>query len=184
MVMKNHEIKVALVLLGLLLTLGLLVGGQKIYRADMVEKPVVKQLLALPCVDEAVLCNDQGRNTINVHMQSVDNLKQAYNEIDQIMAAKFPRGNYGIVLDDQRNAALQNEWEQLELALYEAIASNQYVALEQHLNAVAARNGFTCQLQIDTQHLFVHLQRGEQFLYEIIERQPPDSIEAANGEKS
>jgi len=174
--MRNHEIKIALVLLALLVTLGLLVGGQKIYHARMIEKPVVTKLLALNYIDEAVLINTKGMNTIKVHIKQPGNLKQEYNEIDQVMAGKFAKWNYEIDISDQREPFLQNQFDKLELALYEAIAQNQYLELEQRFTEAAGKENFNYQLQIDQQRLYVQIRQGDKFLYEIIDRHNPDSI--------
>ena len=179
--MRNHEIKIALVLLALLVTLGLLVGGQKIYHERMIEKPVVTKLLALHYIDEAVLINTKGMNTIKVHIKQPGNLKQEYNEIDQVMAEEFAKRNYQIDIADQRDPFLQNELDKLELAFYEAIAQNRYIELEQRFAEAAGKEKFNYQLQIVQQRLNVKISRGDKFLYEIIDRPNPESISANNG---
>ncbi len=179
--MRNHDIKIILVLLALLVTLGLLLGGQKIYQARMIERPVVTRLLTLHYVDEAALVNSKGMNTLQVHIKQAGNLKQKYQEIDQIMADQYAKRNYEIDISDRRDPFLQKQLDKLELALYEAIAQNRYMELEQRFAAAAGKGDFEYQLQIDQQKLYVQISRGDKFLYEIIDRHNPDIVSVNNG---
>ncbi|NLV20547.1 MAG: hypothetical protein GXY49_00930 [Syntrophomonadaceae bacterium] len=174
--MKRNEIKIALILLALLLTLGVLLGGQKLYHANMVEKPIIKELHALSYVESAAISKTDGIYQIKVHIRQPGNLKNEYQEIDKIIAAKIKKRPYEIKIGDRRDAFLQNQLQKMELSLYEALAQNSYLDLEQRFADTAARDHFIYRLQIDQQRLYVQISRGDKFLYEIIERNDADKV--------
>lgn len=168
--MQKNEFKIGLVLLALLIVLGALVGGQKLYNTNMIEKPVLKELRALCYVENAKINKADNVYQIKVDISQPGNLKNEYNEIDKTVADHIKGHQYEIELVDKRDENLQNELESMELAIYEAIARDNFLVLEQRFADKAERDHFNYLLQIDEQNLYVRISRSDRFLYEIIER--------------
>ncbi|HWQ75179.1 MAG TPA: hypothetical protein VN441_07690 [Syntrophomonas sp.] len=173
----KKETKIAVVLLALLVTLGLLIGGQKLYNANLIEKPVIKQLTALDYIKNAAISKTDGVYKINVTFSKPGNLKEEYNQIDKIIAEKFKTREYEIVIVDTRDQFLRDELEKMELSIYQAVVRDDYVELEQRMGAAAVNDGFEYRLQIDRQNLYVQLRRDGKFLNEIIERNDTSGLQ-------
>ena len=168
--MRSNELKIGLVLLALLIVLGALVGGQKLYNTNLIEKPVLEELRALSYVETAKINTADNVYQIKVHIRQPGNLKNEYNEIDKIIADNIKGHQYEIELVDKRDENLQNELQSMELSIYEAIAQNNYLDLEQRFAEKAERDHFDYLLQIDEQKLYVQISQGDKYLYEIIDR--------------
>jgi hypothetical protein len=168
--MQKNEFKIGLVLLALLVVLGALTGGQKLYNAKLLEKPVLEELQTLRYVASARINKTDNVYQVQVNISQPGNIKNEYNEINKVVADHFKRHQYEIQLIDKRDENLQNDLQSMELAIYEAIARDNYLALEQRLADQAERAHFEYLLQIDQQKLYVGIFRNDRFLYEIFER--------------
>jgi hypothetical protein len=168
--MRRNELKIGLVLLALLIILGVLVGGQKLYNTNLIEKPVSKELSALKYVESVEITNADHLYQIQVHVRQAGDLKSEYNEINKVVADNIKGRQYEIKIIDKRDEFLQKELQKLELSVFEAIAQNNYLALEQRFDDTANRDHFKYQLQIDEKKLYVQISQGNNYLYEIIDR--------------
>ena len=168
--MKTNEFKIGLVLLALLIVLGALAGGQKLYHTNLIEKPVLEGLRALSYVETTKVNTADNVYQIKVQIRQPGNLKNEYNEIDKIIADNIRGHQYEIELVDKRDEKLQNELQSMELSIYEAIAQNKYLELEQRFAEKAESDHFNYLLQIDKQKLYVQMSQKDRFLYVIIDR--------------
>ncbi|HPT69438.1 MAG TPA: hypothetical protein PKW50_04770 [Syntrophomonas sp.] len=168
--MRSNEFKIGMVLLALLIVLGALVGGQKLYNTNLIKKPVLEELRALSYVETAKIITADNLYQIKVHIRQPGNLKNEYNEIDKIVADNIRGHQYEIELVDKHDENLQNELQSMELSIYEAIAQNNYLDLEQRFADKAQRDHFDYLLQIDEQKLYVQISKSDRFLYVVIDR--------------
>ena len=168
--MQKNEFKIGLVLLALLIVLGALVGGQKLYNTKLIEKPVLDELRTLSYVENAKINTADNVYHIKVDISQPGNLKNEYNEIDKIVMDHIKGHKYEIELVDKRDENLQNELQSMELSIYEAIAQDNYLDLEQRFADKAERDHFEFLLQIDKQKLYVQIRQSDRFLYEIVDR--------------
>lgn len=180
--MRYNEYKIALILLALLLTLGVLLGGQKLYNANLIEKPLVNELSALSCVESASVDKVEDIYQIEVRIRQAGDLQNEYQEIDKIIAARVNGRPYKIAFSDKRDQFLHNQLQQMQLAIYEAIAHSTYLDLQQRFADAAARDHFAYRLQIDRQQLYVQMSRDDNFLYEIIAWGDTDKVSGDKGE--
>ena len=168
--MRSNEFKIGIVLLALLIVLGGLVGGQKLYNTNLIKKPVLEELRALSYVETAKIITADNVYQIKVHIRQPGNLKNEYNEIDKIIADNIRGHQYEIELVDKHDENLQNELQSMELSIYEAIAQNNYLDLERRFADKAERDHFDYLLQIDEQKLYVQISKSDRFLYVVIDR--------------
>lgn len=175
--MRNNEFKIAIILLALLITLGLLIGGQKLYNRNLIEKPVINELLKLNYVKSAVMTKEADTYNVKIQIKQPGNIKDEYNEINNLIKTRIKGKQYKIELLDSRNHILVDELQKMELGIYEAIAQNNYLDLEQSLNKMATQDHFVYRLQIDEKRLYLQIASGNHFLYEIFDRS-----EAAGGQ--
>ena len=168
--MRNNELKIAIILLALLITLGLLIGGQKIYNSNLIEKPVINELLKLNYVKSAVITKESAIYNVKIQIRQPGNMKDEYNEIDNLIKTRVKGKQYKIELLDSRNQILVNELQKMELGIYEAIAQNNYLDLQKSLDEMANQDHFDYRLQIDEKRLYLQIVSGDHFLYEIYDR--------------
>lgn len=180
--MKITESKIAIVLIALLLTLGLLLGTQKLYNRNLLEKPVINSLLKLNYVETVTMTKDAGIYNVRVQIKQAGSIKDEYKEIDSLIKAGIKGKQYKIELLDKPNQALQNELQKMELGIYEAIAKDNYISQDQSFAEMAAQDHFDYRLQIDEQRLYLQISSGDDFLYEIITRSEAVDSQMDKGE--
>ena len=168
--MRSNELKVAIFLLALLLSFGLLLGGQKLYNSNLLEKPVINDLLKLNYVEKVTITKEAGVYQDAVQIKQAGNIKTEYKEIDSRIKTKIRGKQYKLELLDTRTQTLENELQKMELGIYEAIAKNNYLSLDQRFAVLAAQDHFDYRLQIDEKRLYLQITSGDQFLYQIFPR--------------
>jgi len=180
--MENGHLKIITVLIVLGISLGLLLGIQTYYKNAFVEEPVKHELEQLSFVQSVKVNLDNGIYEYRVQVKQAGNIKYEYEKVDGIIANKLKGKDYQLTLLDHRSPKLKKELEVLELSIYEAMAKNNYLWLDEAFRQAAEQNRFSYKLFIDEQRLYIQLADQETFLYEIIERSTPPNGGLDEGE--
>lgn len=180
--MEKGNLKIITVLIVLGISLGLLLGGQKYYNNRYVEGPVKHQLEQLSFVKSVQESKENDIYDYKIQIKRAGNVKYEYEKIDEIIASHMKEKSYQFTLQDQRSPKLEEDLHQLELSVYEAMAKNNYLWLDETFRQVAAKNGFSYKLSIDDQRLYIQIVDQDAFLYEIIERSTPPTGDINKGE--
>ena len=180
--MENGHLKIITVVIVLGISLGLLLGLQKYYKNNFVEEPVKNALEQLSFVQSVKVSIDNGIYDYRVQIKQAGNIQYEYEKVDGIIANNLKGKEYQLTLLDHRSPKLKEDLEGLELSIYEAMAKNNYLWLDEAFRQDAANNKFRYKLFIDDQRLYIQLVDQEKFLYEIIERSTPASEGSDKGE--
>ncbi len=172
-VMKNGQLKVVTVLIVLGVTLGLLLFAQKYYNSSFVERPVIKALQEIKFVDNVNVSKLEDVYYFKVQIKQVGNIQYEYNKVNDVIKDNIKGKDYQLDVGSKPNEKLQNELEYLELSIYEAMAKNNYIWLDEIFRQAAKQDSFTYKLFIDEQRLYIQLADQDHFLYEVIERSTP-----------
>ncbi len=168
--MEKGHLKIITVLIVLGISLGLLLGIQKYYNDNYVERPVKHALEQLAFVESVTVNKDTGVYDFKVQIKQAGNIQYEYSKIDGIIANDLKEQEYQITLQDHRSPELKKDLEDLELSIYEAMAKNNYLWLDETFRQAANSNKFSYKLFIDDERLYIQLADQDYFLYEIIER--------------
>lgn len=168
--MEKGHFKIITVLIVLGISLGLLLGIQKYYNHNFVEGPVKHALEQLAFVESVSASKDTGVYDFKVQIKQAGNIQYEYAKIDGIIVNNLKGQDYQLTLLDHRSPELKKELENLELGIYEAMAKNNYLWLDETFRQAADKNKFSYKLFIDDKRLYIQLARHDYFLYEIIER--------------
>lgn len=180
--MEKGNIKIVTVLIVLGISLGLLLGVQKYYNNSFVKEPVKQSLEQLSFVESVDASQVNGIYDYRVQIKKYGNVQYEYQKVDELIAADLEGKEYQFTLLDHRSPKLQKDLEDLQLSIYEAMAKNNYLWLDEIFRQKAAANGFSYKLYIDDERLYIQLKDQDAFLYEIIERSSPQSEETGKGE--
>lgn len=168
--MKNGQIKIITVLIVLGVTLGLLLFMQRFYTNSFVEKPVIVELQKIAFVDKVEVNKAKGFYEFNVQIKQAGNVQYEYNKVDSVIKENIKGKDYQLNLKDKTDPHLDKAMELMELSIYEAMAKNNYMWLDETIRHMAQQDNFTYKLFIDDQRLYIQLADGKHFRYEIIER--------------
>lgn len=173
--MKNGQMKIVLVLVVLGATLGTLIFIQNFYVNRFVERPVEKALQEVKFVDSVMVKKDDSIYQFTVKIKKAGNVQYEYTKVDSVIKENIKGKEYQLQLTDNRNEKLANELEYLELSIYEAMAKDNYIWLDEIFRETARQDQIGYKLFIDEQRLYIQLVDQEHFLYEVIERSTPAS---------
>lgn len=180
--MNIGRTKIITILIALGATLGLLIFVQHYYAQSFIERPVKTGLQQMKNVDTVTINKQDSVYQITIKIKQPGDVQYEYTEADKIIKEHIRGKQYQLQLTDRRNKKLSHELDYLELSIYEAMAKNNYIWLDEVFREAAGRDHFTYKLFIDEQRLYVQLVDQEHFLYEVIERTIP-APEADKGEK-
>ncbi|CFX76100.1 Uncharacterized [Syntrophomonas zehnderi OL-4] len=180
--MNIGRTKIITILIALGATLGLLIFVQHYYAQSFIERPVREALHKLEFVDTVTVNKQDSVYKITIKIKQPGNIQYEYTQADKTIKDHIRGKQYQLQLTDKRNKKLNDELDYLELSIYEAMAKNNYLWLDEIFRETAGRDHFTYKLFIDEQRLYVQLVDQNHFLYEVIERSIP-APETGKGEK-
>jgi len=168
--MEKGHLKIITVLIVLGVSLGLLLGIQKYYNHSFVEGPVMHDLEQLAFAESVTVNKDTGVYDFKVQIKQAGNIQYEYAKIDGIIKNELKGKDYQLTLLDHRSPKLRKNLENMELGIYEAMAKNNFLWLDETFRQAANDNNFSYKLFIDDKRLYIQMADQDYFLYEIIER--------------
>lgn len=167
----NKKIKQSMVILAsLVVTLGLLLGGQAVARWGTVAHPLDQAFRQDHHVVSFTLEQNTTPPTVDIKLGRVQNLEQAgqrlFNEADLVFGA----GNYVLNVSGNPDAKLTNLANGLSFVIAQGLATGQYVTMEQAVQRAAKAQHVTADLYLDSNNLYLALYDGAHDQYEILPR--------------
>ena len=168
--MQWNGIKIPIVILALVVGLASFLGVQWIYNRYNYERPLT-QLLGANKQVVTYQINDNGPQLeVQVKLGKVDNLQTEYSELYQSLQGIVGKKDFKIVLQDQRDETLNDIYYRTRLASFEALDRGNFLEMEAYISKLAASEGAQAWVWIDQDRLYIQLNHGNNYLYEIIPR--------------
>ncbi|HQA06454.1 MAG TPA: hypothetical protein PKW25_00135 [Syntrophomonadaceae bacterium] len=168
--MKNGELRIVVVLLAMILTIGILFGGYSVYKVYGVEKPVETKLSALPAVSSVSIDKNKKVYEIKLQLGAVENLQSAYTEIENALNRYFKVNDYQLQIIDNRNEKLELFYLQIQPAVQQTAAKSEFVWLDAYLDEKCSQTGLTYNLMIDEKNIYIQIMDSPYYLYEVVVR--------------
>ena len=166
------RLNLPVVFLAFFLSLALLCGGFWLYNEFVIVRPLEQELSALPQVRQVWLGKNNDRFVIKLELVSVENLKDALGEIKETIS--LASGQYVLQIKDRRNDYLEELWRQGQFAVEEAAVLGNLTEMHSSLQKEWRRAGLDRWLiEMDRENLYIQLQQGQFYLYEVVPRQQP-----------
>lgn len=170
--MKKNEFRVFLSILALIFSLGIFLGGYNLYIKWGLEKPLIKDLSSLSSVQGVSIEKNDQKYELKVKLKKVSNIQEQYKEIEKQVKSGLGNKEYELEIVDRRNDALELLFNQLQPTIYEAVANNRYLWLDEEVARRTAEKKMSYVIFIDEQNLYLQLMDGNAYLYEVINRAP------------
>jgi hypothetical protein len=171
---NKNEFKFIIAIAALAVASTIFFGGYWLYHQYGIDRPLTEKIEGIAGVKKVTINNKERQLSIEVSMKYVDNLQTKYDEIQEVMDSELKDGQYQLTIKDQRNAKLQKAYENVQLAVYEAIANNQYLWLKEQMKPEL--KGMTYRIFVDEDRLYIQMKDGDHFLYKVIDRQKENSV--------
>ena len=168
--MKKIEFRVLISILALLLSLGALLAAFYYYKELGIKRPIADEIKSVELVRSVKIDEKGQKYEIEVSLNKVGDIQEAYREIAEKVEASLEPGDYQLFVKDQRNTGLQNKFKALQPAVYEALANNRFIWLDEEIGRQLQNTNLKHKLFIDEKHLYLQIIDGNSYLYEIINR--------------
>jgi hypothetical protein len=168
--MRIKDIKIPVVVISFLLTLGILFAGMWLYKDLYVNDPLAEKLQKIPAVKEYELIIDE--KSLEVTLGTVDNLKETYLEIENsIKDITNDSGAFEIKIKDNPDNLLNSVWEKAQFAVYEALEQGNFNDMAVQIKKVIEEFGLEkYKIQMDKNNIYIQLHHGDKFLYKVLQR--------------
>jgi len=175
------DFKAPVAVIAFVVTLGVAMAGYSLYNRYLVEKPVQEEMSRVPGVQEVEINRENHKVTVTVTLEDMEDFAPSYRDVDKLAKERFGEGNYSLEIKDTRNQELEEVYRGLQLYLYQGIANNSFLWLNQEINKVAREHQLKYKLSVDEDNLYLQLHKQGHYLYEVIKRGEDNSSEPAVG---
>ncbi len=169
--MKNSEFKIIITIFTLVFALGIFLGGFTLYNRFGIEEPLTDELVNIKGVKQVSVRKDKDYE-IEINLQNISNFNESYKKILAISEIKLGKNNFDLILMDKPNVRLNEIFISLQPLIYEALAKNELVWLNDNLTIMAEEELIDYKLFVDEENLYIHLADGEFYVYKVIKRLP------------
>ena len=183
--MQWNGIKVPVVILALVVGLTSFWGAQWLYDRYNYDRPLDKILGENKNIASYQINDQEPLLEIEIKLSRVDNLQETYGEIYQSLQEILGRRNFRIILQDQRDPTLDGIYYHTRLAAFEALERGNFLEMEGYISKLAAGQGSEARVWLDQDRLYIQVEHGNNYLYEIIPRpKAAGAVNNGSGERS
>lgn len=141
------------------------------YESLGVKKPLEKALLMDPDVGAVDIVEEKDSRVIEVVLTKVADLSSTYTRIETITRERMGEGAYRLQVKDQRDPSLQEIYHSIHYYLEEASARANFGSMNEACSRVIGQSDVSdYKITVDPQHIYVQLEQGEHYLYEVLDR--------------
>lgn len=163
-------LRMHIVLLSAVLGFLLLWGGRLSYWRLGYEKPLTKVLEQRQDIVRYALQQQRNQLVVEVLPRRLYDLPRFYNSLQRDIQKTVGEKPFRLMLQDRRDAVLQELWPAARLAMGEAVQRGNYVEMADLIQRQAAARGARAVLFIDDQRLYLQMYHQDAYLYDIVPR--------------
>lgn len=184
--MKWHGLKIPIILLALVAGLMVLLGGQWAYNKYSLHNPLEQKLGAMDFIVEYTFDHDGETPVVNIKFDSPanlpGNLMEEYEKVNELMKKIVNKGAFQINLIDQRDQVLKDIYYESQFVIQEAIIQGNYRQMAALVHESALSAGAEAKIYIGTANIYLQMEHGDNYLYEIIPRETlPGALSPVRG---
>ncbi|MBE3576683.1 MAG: hypothetical protein IMX00_03210 [Limnochordales bacterium] len=162
-----------------LIFLSLAVAGQWVYEERWVWQPLAAEMARVPGVERVEVQRELRPPLIEVRLRAGVDLPQVYQQLETLASRRLGPADggdlpgYMIAIADRRTPRLISAYNQLRLAVEEAIATGRFTELSDWVVRAKEEASLSrAELWVDRQNVYLYLQDGRGWLYAVIPRAP------------
>jgi hypothetical protein len=160
------------VAVSLIISLGLLFGGNWAVRSRTVDEPLKALYGSSPSVESFTIAAGQSGRAITLKMKRVPDLAVEYRRLNEETALLAGAQGYTLRVADSRTPALEAALRRINLFVQEALVTGTFAAMADRVEQEAARHGVSARISVDGGFVYLQMEQGESVLYEVYQRQP------------
>ncbi|MHB1418778.1 MAG: hypothetical protein ACYCX4_04200 [Bacillota bacterium] len=167
--MKIKGLHLPLVVILALLTLALLLGGQRLYVKKYKEQPLQQKMAAVETVKQVKMERTSQGTKFMVQLGPVSDLQKTYLAL---MDASMTDGQPAeLVIKDHPSPKLEKVWYNSQFAVYQAVTQGDFTNMSQVVAKEAKDAGLAkFKVYVDEQRVYLQLAEQGNYLYRVIPR--------------
>ncbi|MGI6485221.1 MAG: hypothetical protein ACOX15_02565 [Tepidanaerobacteraceae bacterium] len=154
----------------MLISLLILLAGQYVFTKYKIEDALLNRLQQVEYVDKVDIKQDAGIFNVNISFKHIDNFKDAYEKVREIVNKSLGKRSFKINIDNNPDRLLTHIFnKRIQFVIYEAINTGKYDEMRAKLEEIRAEFPVEINVFIDRNNLYLHLEHDEHRLYHIVE---------------
>jgi len=168
--MKGFKWQVAV--LAFVLTLTMTMGVIYLRQRQLVNEPLLKRLSELEPVKSVELQREGDSQIVYVSLAYVKDLAVTYHELHEQIGRLLGQGRYRLVIQDERNEALEAALFAVHFALYEGEQRGNFTEMAELVSAILSELEIDeHKLIVDRENIFLQIRQENAYLFTIIKRE-------------
>ncbi|HWI62630.1 MAG TPA: hypothetical protein VNT75_12365 [Symbiobacteriaceae bacterium] len=151
-------------------TLAALFGAGFVVKSQTVEEPLKTVYAQSTAVETSSVERQGDKYLIKVKFKNVPDFAPAFTELHSETETLLKETPFTIQVEDHRSQKLEEAFRRVNLFVQEALATGQFSAMADRVEAEAAKAGLTARLDVDNNRVFVQMKDGDAYLYSVAER--------------
>ena len=170
--MRFSGYSIPLIILAFLLGLGSMLGVQYLYQNQQVDRPLQEIYEQDQRVIRSSLQREpDGTLLIELKMSNVEDFFQVYRELNEKTRNILGSDQFRIQVQDERDEFLNQAYYQMHFSLQEGIATGKFTLMAEQIDQFARQYQLDqATVRVENDGLYVHLTKGQHYLYQIIPR--------------
>lgn len=175
---KKTEFNVVVAVAALVTVLIISFSSYYLYKRFGIDAPLEKKIESLEGVEDTKATRFRDGYEIDISMKKVANLQEAYISIDRAVKDALSQKEYSLHLSDKPNQSLQDFMQHMQPAIFESLAANRFIWLDEELSRRTREAGLQYKLYVDQEHLYLQVEDGENYIYQIIDREKSQTVKS------
>ena len=163
--MNLKNLKWSVVVITCILCVSLFWGVYYLRQKQFVEEPLTQALQGLEEVEEVTLTPKGGNIEIRLEVKKLADLASFYAKVEKTIAELY-KGEYTLIIEDYPDETINLAFQKIHLALYEAMAMGNYVAMGNYIDQVQSQHGLEeYRVRVTDDYVYLEMENGDAFLY-------------------
>lgn len=164
---KGKILRIAIIAV---LSFSVMIGGQLLYTRYSVEKSLINSLSEKSYVNNVDLIKDAKTLVLSIGLMDVTDISSVWNEIHDIANQYLHGRDFSVDVLGNPDDIIEGIYhEEIQFPLYEAIQTGSFMKMKSSFDDIMAKEGITIKVFLDSKRLFLHIQKGEHYIYKIVE---------------
>lgn len=164
-------LKIHIILLACVVTLAVVLPGQRILHQRRVEEPLLEQIRQIPGVTDARLKVNGDRQSLVLELDADADLRNSYVAARGLAQKRLGEALQGVEIRDNRDQSLIDSFYLMHFYVQQGIATGLFTTMADGIDAIADQTGLAYhRVFVDGDNVYLQLCRGDRHLYEIIAR--------------
>lgn len=182
-IMEFKGIKLNIIIIVTLIVIALFFTGQYLYRIYNIDKPIIKEILALDAIKDVRIRDNNNKLDLLLTFYPDIDFFNSYQEINKIMEDKLGNKSGNIIIENIYDNELEDIYYKLHFAIYEGVNTNKFVNMEKNVGSVAKTyNLDNYKIWIDNHAIYVKLDKNNNSFYRRIPYNNTVTVNAEGGD--